>query len=115
MTAIHLKNPFKNRSHADLNNPVLQNQKKQNVLVNIQNPNQEIRTESGTVKFEKGIAVLPPDSRAKDILGELKEKHSTHRDHFSLIEGRESMKRAVKQTHKSVFSVPRLPWKDDDG
>ena len=67
--------------------------------------NREVKTESGTLKFENGVAVLPNDTRAKDVYDELKAKHARHPNQFMLSEKRGTVN--VDETHRYSFGWNR--------
>lgn len=79
---------YTNPSYRRPDHPSFQ-EKRHSMIVDAQGAsNKEIRTESGTLKFENGVAVLPDDSRAKDVYDELKAKHARHPNQFSLTQKR---------------------------
>lgn len=65
-------------------------------------------TEAGTVVFDHGTAVLPDDTRADDIMAELKSRKTNHRDRYAYIRHRESMRR--DPIHNYTFGTIELPW-----
>jgi len=102
-----------NESHRNPNSGVL-NQKKQTIIHDC-DAGDGIRveyTEAGTVVFDNGTAVLPNDSRANDILGELKSRKFNHRDRYAFIKDREGMKR--DNIHNFTFGTVELPWNKYD-
>ena len=70
--------------------------------------NKEIKTESGTLKFEHGVAVLPDDTRAKDVYDELNAKHAHHPNQFMLSEKRGTVN--VNEIHRMRITSPGMPW-----
>ena len=79
---------YTNPSYRRPDHPSFQ-QKRHSMIVDAQGAsNRVIETESGKLKFENGVAVLPDDSRAKDVYDELKAKHACHPNQFSLTQKR---------------------------
>ena len=79
---------YTNPSYRRPDHPSFQ-QKRHSMIVDAQGAsNRVIETESGKLKFENGVAVLPDDSRAKDVYDELKAKHARHPNQFSLTQKR---------------------------
>lgn len=108
MPTIHLEKPFRTHSHRDPNNPHIKEKKRQSVLIDIQAPKRKtVITTAGTVTFERGMAVMPDDSRAEDILGELK-KTEMHPDQYNLVKHREGMWR--DREHPMRTTNPGMPW-----
>lgn len=106
---------YKNESYADKNNPNFKG-KKHNLVIDAQGAsNREVQTESGTLRFENGVAVLPPDTRAEDIVAEMNEgsdlvgdNQALHPNQFALIKGRENIN--MDSVHRYHFgSQPGLP------
>jgi len=62
-------------------------------------------TEAGTIVFDQGMAVLPNDSRASDILGELKTRKGNHRDRYAHVPNREGRKH--DSIHNYTFGYNR--------
>ena len=81
-------------------------EKKHSLLIDSQGAsNREIQTESGTLRFEDGIAVLPDDSRAKDIYDEIQVKHASHPGHFTLVEDKPTVN--TDPVHRYTFGYTR--------
>ena len=79
---------YTNPSYRRPDHPSFQ-EKRHSMIVDAQGAsNKVIETESGKLKFENGVAVLPDDSRAKDVYDELKAKHARHPNQFSLTQKR---------------------------
>ena len=96
---------YTNPSYQRSDHPSFQ-KKRHSMIVDAQGAsNKEIRTESGTLKFENGVAVLPDDTRAKDVYDELKAKHARHPNQFMLSEKRGTVN--VDETHRYSFGWSR--------
>ena len=68
-------------------------------------------TEAGTIVFDQGMAVLPNDSRASDILGELKTRKGNHRDRYAYVPNREGRKRDPIHNYTFAYNnVPKEKW-----
>ena len=81
-------------------------EKKHSLLIDSQGAsNKSIETESGTLRFENGVAVLPDDSRAKDIYDEMKVKHSLHPNQYSLTEDKPTVN--ADTVHRYSFGWSR--------
>ena len=110
MTNIHLNNKSKwtNPSYRSPAHPSFQ-EKRHSLIIDAQNAsNRKVKTESGTLKFENGVAVLPADERAGDIVDELNETEALHPQQYSL-----TRKRTVNidEIHRYHFgSHPAMPW-----
>ena len=75
--------------------------------------NKTVQTESGAVRFENGVAVLPDDSRAKDIVQEINQSgKALHPNQYSLIEKKPTVN--VDATHRMRITSPGMPWNDHD-
>ena len=63
------------------------------------------------MRFEGGVAVLPDDTRAEDIAGELQAEHGIHPAHnqFGVVRHRESLKRDGIH-HYKFGQWPGAPW-----
>ena len=108
---IRIPKPWRNRSHRDPNNPDIK-KKRQAVLVDVQSKTARniVRTTSGDVLFEHGMAVLPDDTRAEDIHAELMQTKALHPGHYALTRHRESVN--TDRTHRFFLgSMPEMPWK----
>lgn len=106
MANIHLNKPtdFVNQSYRRSDHKSFQ-EKKHSLIIDAQSAvNKEIKTESGTLRFENGVAVLPDDTRAKDVYDELAQ--DTHPDHYALVEDKQTVN--VSQTHRYHFGWNRI-------
>ena len=108
---LHLgkKSEYKNPSYRRSDHPSFQ-QKRHTMVVDAQGAsNKEIQTESGTLRFENGVAVLPDDSRARDMVQEMNATNALHPNQFALIEKKGTVN--VDKTHRYHFgSYPAMPW-----
>jgi hypothetical protein len=96
---------YKNPSYKKSDHPSFQD-KKHSLLIDTQKAsNQEIRTESGTLRFEDGVAVLPDDSRAKDIFDEIKATEALHPNQYALVEDKPTVN--VDTIHRYTFGYSR--------
>ena len=96
---------YTNPSYRRPNHPSF-GDKRHSMIVDAQGAsNKEIKTESGTLKFEHGVAVLPDDTRAKDVYDELNAKHARHPNQFMLSEKRGTVN--VDETHRYSFGWSR--------
>mgnify|MGYP001586779533 CR=1 FL=1 len=86
-------------------------------ITDIQNSGtHEIKTESGTIRFEQGIATLPDDSRVNDIHAELQEKHSLHPEHRQFVKIPHKERINTSRTHRYFQgALPPMPWHKYDG
>lgn len=89
--------------------------KKHTIIVDAQGAsNKSIPTESGTLRFENGVAVLPNDERARDIVDELNgtddlNKRALHPNQYALVENKPTVN--VDPIHNYTFgSHPSMPW-----
>ena len=105
---------YVNPSYRKSNHPSFQ-QKRHNLVIDSQGAsNREVHTESGTIKFEAGVAVLPADSRARDIVDEMNQSadpavKALHPRQYSLVENKPTVR--VDTVHRFFFgSHPGLPW-----
>ena len=64
-----------------------------------------IKTESGTLRFEDGVAVLPHDSRARDIYDEIQATEARHPNQYSLVENKPTVN--VDPLHRYFFGPTR--------
>lgn len=79
---------YKNKSYADPSHPSFK-EKKHSLIIDAQGAsNKEIQTESGTLRFDNGVAVLPDDTRAKDIHDELLATEALHPNQYALVENK---------------------------
>lgn len=80
------KADYVNPSYKRSDHPSFQ-EKKHTLLIDSQGAsNKSIKTESGTLRFEDGVAVLPDDSRARDIYDEIQATEALHPGQYSLVE-----------------------------
>ena len=111
MTNVHLndKKSYVNPSYRRSDHPSFQ-QKRHTMVVDAQGAsNKEVKTESGTLRFENGVAVLPDDSRARDMVQEMNATKALHPNQFALIEKKGTVN--VDKTHRYYFgSHPGMPW-----
>jgi len=98
-----------NESHRDPNAKVLQD-KKQSIICDLDAGDgiHTEYTEAGIITFDQGVAVLPDDSRANDMVSELKSRKGNHRDRYAYTPHREGMRR--DPTHRYTFTTVPLPW-----
>jgi len=103
------KKGYVNPSYQRSDHPSFQD-KKHSLIIDAQGAsNRTIKTESGTLRFENGVAVLPDDTRAKDVYDELQKTESLHPDQYALIEKKETVN--VDKIHRYHFgSHPAMPW-----
>lgn len=96
---------YTNPSYKRSDHPSFQ-EKKHALIIDSQGAsNKEIRTESGTLRFEDGVAVLPDDSRAKDIYDEIKATKALHPQQYSLVEKKPTVN--VDKIHRMKFGWTR--------
>ena len=67
--------------------------------------NRDVQTESGTLRFENGVAVLPDDSRARDIVQEMNATEARHPNQYALLEDRPTVN--ADETHRYHFGWSR--------
>ena len=103
------KKNYKNPSYRSGANP-LWGKKKHSLIVDAQGAsNREIRTESGTLRFENGVAALPDDSRAKDIYDEIQRTEARHPNQYALVQDKQTVN--TDEIHRYYFgSLPAMPW-----
>lgn len=71
--------------------------------------NKTIQTESGSLRFENGVAALPDDSRAKDIYDEIQKTQALHPNQYSLVQDKHTIN--TDTVHRYFFgSLPPMPW-----
>ena len=117
MPTVHLddKKKYVNPSYRRPDHPAFK-QAKHTLVVDAQGAsNKEVRTESGTIKFENGVAVLAAnESRARDIVDEMNQSadpavRARHPRQYALVENKPTVN--VDQIHRFFFgSHPGLPW-----
>ena len=99
------KEDYTNPSYARSDHPSFQ-EKKHSLLIDNQGAsNRSIPTESGTLKFENGVAVLPDDTRAKDIYDEIVATEALHPGQYTLVEDKPTVN--VSQEHRYHFGYNR--------
>ena len=101
----------KNKKNPSYKSPVnpLWGKKKHSLIVDSQGAsNKTIRTESGVIKFEDGVAALPNDDRAKDIYDELKAREARHPNQYAFIGNKPTVN--VDKTHRMRIVSPGMPW-----
>ena len=99
------KENYTNPSYKRSDHPSFQD-KKHTLLIDSQSAsNREIKTESGTLKFEDGVAVLPNDERAKDIYDEIQATEARHPNQYSLVENKPTVN--VDKLHRYTFGWNR--------
>lgn len=80
------KSDYVNPSYKRSDHPSFQ-EKRHSLVIDSQGAsNREVQTEVGTLKFEDGVAVLPDDTRARDIIDEMNETEAMHPDQYALVE-----------------------------
>jgi hypothetical protein len=80
------KQDYVNPSYKTADHPSFQ-EKKHTLLIDNQGAsNRVVKTESGTLRFESGVAMLPDDSRAKDIYDEITATEALHPNQYTLVE-----------------------------
>ena len=103
-----LAKKYVNPSYRRSDHPSFQD-KKHTLLIDSQGAsNKSIKTESGTLRFENGVAVLPDDSRAKDIHDEMRAKHSLHPNQYTLLEDKPTVN--TSEIHRMRITSPGMPW-----
>ena len=116
MPNLHLtdKKKYVNPSYRQSNHPSFQ-EKKHTLIIDAQvSSNKSIKTESGTLRFENGVAVLPHDERGRDIVDELNGSNdpnvrALHPDQYALVENKRTVN--VDETHRYHFgSHLPMPW-----
>ena len=116
MPNLHLtdKKKYVNPSYRQSNHPSFQ-EKKHTLIIDAQGAsNKSIKTESGTLRFENGVAVLPHDERGRDIVDELNGSNdpnvrALHPDQYALVENKRTVN--VDETHRYHFgSHLPMPW-----
>ena len=99
------KADYVNPSYKRSDHPSFQD-KKHTLLIDTQGAsNKTIRTESGTLRFEDGVAVLPDDSRARDIYDEIQVTEALHPDQYTLVEDKPTVN--VDELHRYTFGWNR--------
>ena len=96
---------YKNPSYKNAGHPSFED-KKHTLLIDSQGAsNREIQTESGTLRFEDGVAVLPDDSRAKDIYDEIQVTDAKHPQQYTLVEDKPTVN--ADPIHRYTFGYSR--------
>ena len=99
------KADYKNPSYKNAGHPSFKD-KKHTLLIDSQGAsNREIQTESGTLRFEDGVAVLPDDSRAKDIYDEIQATDARHPQQYALVEDKPTVN--ADPIHRYTFGYSR--------
>ena len=114
MPNLHLGNKknYTNPSYRRGDNP-LWGKKKHSLLIDAQGAsNKEVQTESGTVKFENGVAMLPHDTRAQDVYDELRVTEARHPNQYALVNNKPTIN--VDKTHRMRIVSPGMPWHEYD-
>ena len=99
------KENYVNPSYTRSDHPSFQ-EKKHTLLIDNQGAsNRSIPTESGTLRFENGVAVLPDDDRAKDIYDEIVATEALHPGQYTLVEDKPTVN--VDKIHRYTFGYNR--------
>ena len=108
MPNVNFKRDYRNESYKTSGNPNFR-KKKHSLIIDSQGASEgAIKTESGTLNFESGIAMLPDDSRAEDMHAEITAKYANHPGHFALVQDKPTAN--VDRTHRYFFgSWPDMP------
>ena len=102
------KKNYVNPSYRRSDHPSFQ-QKKHSLIVDAQSAsNRDVKTESGTLRFENGVAVLPDDSRAKDIVQEMNVTKARHPNQYALIEDKPTVN--TDSIHRMRVTTLAMPW-----
>ena len=99
------KEDYTNPSYARSDHPSFQESKHSLLIDNQGASNRSIPTESGTLKFENGVAVLPDDTRAKDIYDEIVATEALHPGQYTLVEDKPTVN--VDKIHRYTFGYNR--------
>ena len=94
-----------NPSYRRSDHPSFQDKKHTLLIDNQGASNRDIRTESGILRFENGIAVLPDDERARDIYDEITVTEALHPNQYSLIEDKPTVN--IDLDHRYTFGWNR--------
>jgi len=92
---------YVNPSYRKSDHPSFRDKKHTLLIDNQGASNRKIQTESGTLKFENGVAVLPDDTRAKDIYDEIVQEEAMHPNQYTIIEDKPTV--SVDQIHNYTF------------
>jgi len=96
---------YVNPSYRKPDHPSFQDKKHTLLIDNQGASNRDIHTESGTLRLENGVAVLPDDTRAKDIYDEIVSEKALHPGQYSLIEDKPTVN--VDPIHRYRFGYSR--------
>jgi hypothetical protein len=96
---------YVNPSYRNAGHPSFKEKKHTLVIDNQGASNKDIQTESGTLRFENGVAVLPDDSRAKDMYDEMMATKALHPDHYTIVEDKPTVN--IDQIHRYHFGYSR--------
>jgi len=108
------KKQYVNPSYRRSDHPSFQEKKHTLVIDSQSASNRDVRTESGTLRFENGVAVLPDDSRARDIVQEMNATEANHPHQYALIEDKPTVN--VSLIHRFFFgSQPGIRGHADRG
>jgi len=107
---LHLKKDYKSGSHKDPNNRMLTDHgSKFGMLLDSHaegKPHVERKTSAGTVIFENGLAVVPDDTRGKDMAHELMESSPYQYNYHPHREGG-----TMKRDHQVMWRLSS--WKNE--
>jgi hypothetical protein len=96
---------YVNPSYRRSDHPSFQEKKHTLVIDNQGASNRDIQTESGTLRFENGVAVLPNDTRAKDIYDEIAATEALHPNQYTLVEDKPTVN--ADTIHRYTFGYTR--------
>ena len=99
------KQDYINPSYRRSDHPSFQDKKHTLLIDNQGASNRDIRTESGTLRFENGVAVLPNDERARDIYDEIKATEALHPNQYTLVEDKPTVN--IDLDHRYTFGWNR--------
>ena len=99
------KEDYVNPSYRKSDHPSFQDKKHTLLIDNQGASNRDIRTESGTLRFENGVAVLPDDERARDIYDEITATEALHPNQYTLVEDKPTVN--IDLDHRYTFGWNR--------